>query len=168
MSTADATGGYAAFARDATGEGLTHLASSAANNSYARPYDPSLLETFANRHPGRDYAVTLRAGEFTTLCPITGQPDFGEIVIRYIPAMRLVESKSLKLYLGSFRNQGSFHEDVVNTICTDLAAAMSPKYLEVEGLFAPRGGIAIHPLATWAAPGAGFEERAASRLLETD
>ena len=151
--------------RDASAEGLTQLGASAARTSYAHDYDPSLLETFENRHADHDYSVTLSCPEFTTLCPITGQPDFGELTIRYIPASRLVESKSLKLYLGSFRNHGDFHEDVVNIICRDLAGLMEPKYLEVRGDFAARGGISIHPVATWATSGAGYEELAAERLL---
>ena len=108
-------------------------------------YDPSVLETFANRHPGRDYWVTFTAPEFTTLCPKTGQPDFATLTIRYIPAKRLVESKSLKLYLFGFRNHGDFHEDVVNVIYDDLTRLMKPKYLEVVGKFAARGGISIDP-----------------------
>ncbi len=114
---------------------------------YPVDYDPSLLETFENRHPGREYVVTLDCPEFTTLCPITSQPDFGKIVIRYIPRIRMVESKSLKLYLFSFRNHGDFHEDVVNVILNDLVKLMDPRYIEVQGRFMPRGGISIHPFA---------------------
>lgn len=119
---------------------------------YPRDYDPSLLERFENRHPGGDTMVSLRCPEFTTLCPITGQPDFGELRIRYVPAKWLVESKSLKLYLFSFRNHGDFHEDVCNVVARDLRALLSPKYLEVAGLFRPRGGIAIRPFVSWAPP----------------
>lgn len=111
----------------------------------SRDYDPGMLEAFANRQPGRDYWVTLTASEFTTLCPKTGQPDFAELTIRYIPDRRLVESKSLKLYLFGFREHGDFHEDVVNVIFADLQRLLSPRYLEVYGKFAPRGGIAIDP-----------------------
>ena len=111
----------------------------------ATVYDPSVLDTFENKHPGRDYWVTFTAPEFTTLCPITGQPDFATLTIRYIPAKRMVESKSLKLYLFGFRNHGDFHEDVVNIIYDDLAKLMRPKYLEVIGRFAARGGISIDP-----------------------
>jgi len=116
---------------------------------YPTDYDPSLLETFANRHPEHDYVVTLLCPEFTTLCPITSQPDFGKITINYIPGERMVESKSLKLYLFSFRNHGDFHEDVVNIILKDLVALMHPRYIEVLGEFMPRGGISIHPFANY-------------------
>ena len=108
-------------------------------------YAPEVLEAFGNRNPGRDYWVTFTAPEFTTLCPKTGQPDFATITIRYIPAKRLVESKSLKLYLFGFRNHGDFHEDVVNIIYNDLTALLKPKYMEVVGKFAARGGISIDP-----------------------
>ena len=129
-------------------------------------YDPGVLEAFANAHPERDYLVTLRCPEFTTLCPITGQPDFGTLLISYIPNERLVESKSLKLYLFSFRNHGDFHEDVTNVVLNDLVALMEPKYIEVKGLFVPRGGIAIHPFANWANPAFDYAETARARLFE--
>lgn len=116
---------------------------------YPTDYDPSLLETFENRHPENEYLVTLNCPEFTTLCPITSQPDFGKIIIRYIPRMRMVESKSLKLYLFSFRNHGDFHEDVVNVIMKDLISLMDPRYIEVKGEFMPRGGISIYPFANY-------------------
>jgi len=112
---------------------------------YKYEYDPSLLETFENVHPQMDYWVTLNADEFTSLCPKTNQPDFGTLIINYIPNVKMVESKSLKLYLFSFMNSGEFHEDVVNKIGKDLVALMEPKYLEVIGLFYPRGNISIHP-----------------------
>ena len=129
-------------------------------------YDPGVLEAFDNAHPGRDYMVTLRCPEFTTLCPITGQPDFATMLINYIPAERMVESKSLKLYLFSFRNHGDFHEDVTNIIMNDLIALMKPKYIEVKGLFVPRGGIAILPFANWANPDYGYQSIAERRLFE--
>ena len=110
-------------------------------------YTPDVLETFQNMHPDNDYWVQFNCPEFTTLCPITGQPDFAEIKILYVPSERMVESKSLKLYLFSFRNNGDFHEDCVNTIMKDLIRVMDPKYIEVKGLFVPRGGISIHPYA---------------------
>ena len=90
-------------------------------------YDPSVLETFENAHQDRDYLVTLRCPEFTTLCPITGQPDFATLLINYIPNVRMVESKSLKLYLFGFRNHGDFHEDVTNIIMNDLIELKDPK-----------------------------------------
>lgn len=112
---------------------------------YPQDYDPSLLETFPNKHPHHDYVVRFDCPEFTTLCPKTGQPDFGHIYINYIPGEKMVESKSLKLYLFSFRNHGDFHEDVVNIIMNDLWALMQPRYIEVIGRFMPRGGISINP-----------------------
>jgi len=101
------------------------------------------LETFPNRNPGRPYIVELSTSEFTSMCPATGQPDFGTITIRYIPGPRIVESKSLKLYLWTFRNEGCFQEHLVNVILDDLAAALEPVWLEVTGAFAARGGITI-------------------------
>ncbi|MDY6370818.1 MAG: preQ(1) synthase [Bacteroidales bacterium] len=127
-------------------------------------YAPEVLEAFENQHPERDYWVELLCPEFTSLCPITGQPDFAELRIRYIPDRRMVESKSLKLYLFSFRNHGDFHEDCVNIILNDLIRLMDPRYIEVVGLFVPRGGIAIHPYANHGQPGTRFERMAADRL----
>ncbi len=114
---------------------------------YPTDYSPELLETFENKHPENDYVVTFDCPEFTTLCPKTGQPDFGHLYISYIPRERMVESKSLKLYLFSFRNHGDFHEDCVNIIMKDLQRLMDPKYIEVRGIFMPRGGISIYPFA---------------------
>lgn len=108
-------------------------------------YNPAILDAFDNKHAERDYWVTFTAPEFTTLCPKTGQPDFATLTIRYIPAKRMVESKSLKLYLFGFRNRGDFHEDVINIIYDDLKKLLRPKYLEVYGKFAARGGISIDP-----------------------
>ncbi len=119
---------------------------------YPTDYSPDVLETFVNMHPDNEYIVTLNCPEFTSLCPKTGQPDFATIVISYIPRQRMVESKSLKLYLFSFRNHGDFHEDCVNIIMKDLIKLMDPKYIEVTGLFTPRGGIAIHPFANYGDP----------------
>lgn len=127
-------------------------------------YNPKVLETFENQHPERDYWVQLNCPEFTTLCPITGQPDFAELKILYIPDRRMVESKSLKLYLFSFRNHGDFHEDCVNIILNDLIKLMDPRYLEVIGLFVPRGGISIHPFANYGRPGTPYEALAEHRL----
>jgi 7-cyano-7-deazaguanine reductase len=117
---------------------------------YPVDYDPSLLESFENKHPQNEYLVTLDCPEFTSLCPKTGQPDFGHIIINYIPRMEMVESKSLKLYLFSFRNHGDFHEDCVNIIMNDLVRLMNPHYLEVIGTFNARGGISIRPFANYA------------------
>jgi 7-cyano-7-deazaguanine reductase len=101
------------------------------------------LETFPNHHPGRNYTVTLQTEEFTCVCPMTGQPDFAKIKIRYIPDKKIVESKSLKLYLWSFRNEGVFHEHVTNVILDDLVAALKPLWCKVSAEFAVRGGIGI-------------------------
>ena len=117
---------------------------------YSDNYSPEVLETFPNKHPENEYLVTFNCPEFTTLCPKTGQPDFGHIYISYIPNERMVESKSLKLYLFSFRNHGDFHEDCINIIMKDLIQLMEPKYIEVTGFFLPRGGISIYPFANWA------------------
>ena len=127
------------------------------NTHYHYDYDPSLLETFVNKHQDNDYMVTFTCPEFTSLCPKTGQPDFAEIIINYIPDKRMVESKSLKLYLFSFRNHGDFHEDCTNIIMKDLIKLMDPKYIEVKGNFLPRGGISILPFANYAKPGSGYE-----------
>ncbi len=128
-------------------------------------YDPSILDAFDNRHPDRDYWVAFTAPEFTTLCPKTGQPDFATLTIRYIPAKRLVESKSLKLYLFGFRNHGDFHEDVVNVICKDLERLLRPKYMEVFGRFAARGGISIDPFVN-VGTGAKYRRLAEKRFAE--
>ena len=132
---------------------------------YLNTYSPEVLETFENKHPDNDYWVQFNCPEFTSLCPITGQPDFAEIKIMYIPAMRMVESKSLKLYLFSFRNNGDFHEDCVNIIMKDLVKLMEPKYIEVIGLFTPRGGISIYPYANYGQPGTKYEKMAEQRML---
>ena len=131
-------------------EGLELLGASAAATSYPVDYDSSLLEAFPNKHPEHDYLVTLMCNEFTSLCPKTGQPDFARIIINYIPGDLMVESKSLKLYLFSFRNHGDFHEDCINIILKDLVRLMNPRYIEVTGIFTPRGGIAIYPFASHA------------------
>ena len=132
---------------------------------YKMDYAPEVLETFENKHKDNDYWVQFNCPEFTSLCPITGQPDFAEIKIAYLPAERMVESKSLKLYLFSFRNHGDFHEDCVNIIMKDLVRLMQPKYNEVVGLFTPRGGISIYPYANYGQPGTKYEKMAEERLL---
>lgn len=101
----------------------------------------TVLETFANSHPDRGYEIRFDCPEFTCVCPKTGQPDFARIRVRYVPDRTCVELKSLKLYLWSFRELGAFHEKVTNTICDDLVALLSPRFLEVEGDFNVRGGI---------------------------
>ncbi|MBQ3427972.1 MAG: NADPH-dependent 7-cyano-7-deazaguanine reductase QueF [Clostridia bacterium] len=132
---------------------------------YRDDYAPEVLETFVNKHPENDYMVTFNCPEFTSLCPITDQPDFAEIKINYIPDKRMVESKSLKLYLFSFRNRGDFHEDCVNIIMKDLIKLMDPKYIEVKGIFMPRGGISIYPFASYGRPGTKYERIADERLF---
>lgn len=111
------------------------------------------LETFPNHHPNRDFTVTLQTDEFTCLCPATGQPDFAHVTIQYIPEKRIVESKSLKLYLWSFRNEGTFHEHVANVILDDLVTALAPRWCRVSADFAVRGGIGITVDAEYRKPG---------------
>lgn len=135
---------------------------------YKRDYAPEVLETFVNRHMENDYFVKFNCPEFTSLCPITGQPDFATIYISYIPDELMVESKSLKLYLFSFRNHGDFHEDCVNKIMKDLVSLMNPRYIEVWGKFTPRGGISIDPYCNWGKPGTKYEKMAEQRLLWHD
>lgn len=135
---------------------------------YTFDYDPSLLESFVNKHPDNDYWVKFNCPEFTSLCPITGQPDFATLYISYIPGERMVESKSLKLYLFSFRNHGDFHEDCVNIIMKDLIKLMDPKYIEVWGKFTPRGGISIDPWCNYGKPDSRFVEMADFRLMHHD
>ena len=143
-------------------KGVTKLGSSKV--AYATTYDPSILETFVNKHQDRDYWVTFDCPEFTSLCPMTGQPDFATITISYIPGERMVESKSLKLYLFSFRNHGDFHEDCVNMILNDLVKLMKPKYIEVLGTFNPRGGISIIPFANYGKPKTQYIQLAKDRF----
>ena len=139
-----------------------------AKTKYPDKYDPSVLETFVNRHQGNDYFVKFNCPEFTCLCPITGQPDFATITISYVPGKRMVESKSLKLYLFSFRNSGDFHENCVNVIMKDLIALMQPKYIEVWGKFLPRGGLSIDPYCNYGRPGTKWEKVAIKRLIWHD
>lgn len=135
---------------------------------YPNDYAPELLETFKNKHPDRDYFVKFNCPEFTSLCPITGQPDFATIYISYVPDIYMVESKSLKLYLFSFRNHGDFHEDCINIIMDDLIHLMNPKYIEVWGKFTPRGGISIDPYCNYGKKGTLWEKVALERLTHHD
>lgn len=105
--------------------------------------DEALLERVPNPHPGKSYLVRFTAPEFTSLCPITGQPDFAHLVIDYVPARWLVESKSFKLFLGSFRNHGAFHEDCTMSIADRLVKLLKPRWLRIGGYWYPRGGIPI-------------------------
>ena len=101
------------------------------------------LEAFPNHHPERDYIVTMLTEEFTCVCPLTGQPDFAKLKIQYIPDKRVLESKSLKLYLHSFRNEGTFHEHVINVVLDDIVGALAPRWCKITADFAVRGGIGI-------------------------
>ena len=135
---------------------------------YKFGYAPALLETFDNPHPDNDYWVRFNCPEFTSLCPITSQPDFASIYINYIPGKQMVESKSLKLYLFSFRNHGAFHEDCVNIIMKDLVSLIEPKYIEVWGEFAPRGGISIYPYCNHSNAEPRYFEMAQYRMMNRD
>jgi 7-cyano-7-deazaguanine reductase len=126
---------------DAPRDGLTLLGQS--QTEYPTSPDNAALEAFENLYSDRDYWVEFDCPEFTALCPMTGQPDFGHITLRYIPDTLCVESKSLKLYLFSFRNHGTFHEEVVNRILEDVVKTIQPRVATVKGVFNPRGGIAI-------------------------
>lgn len=138
------------------------------NTQYHYAYAPDILEVFDNKHTGNDYWVKFNCPEFTSLCPMTGQPDFATIYISYIPEVKMLESKSLKLYLLSFRNHGDFHEDVVNIIMKDLIKIMDPRYIEVWGKFLPRGGISIDPYCNYGRAGTKFEQLAWYRMQEHD
>lgn len=133
---------------------------------YPTDYDPSVLECFENVHLDNDYVVTFYAYEFSSLCPKTKQPDFAKLYIKYIPNIKMVESKSLKLYLFSFRNHGDFHEDCMNMIMKDLVKLMEPKYLEITGIFTPRGGISITPFVNYSNGEEKYNRLRDSRLLE--
>ena len=147
-------------------EGLSLLG--AKGVEYPSDYSPAILETFENQHAENDYWVRFNCPEFTCLCPITGQPDYASIRISYVPDRRMVESKSLKLYLFGFRNHGDFHEDVINIIMKDLINLMDPRYIEVCGDFLPRGGISITPYANYGRPGTKYERLAEERFFLHD
>ena len=144
---------------------LKHLGG---ETEYTFEYRKDLLDAFDNKHPGKDYFVKFNCPEFTTLCPITGQPDFATIYLSYIPGKKLVESKSLKLYLFSYRNHGSYHEDCVNTIMDDLIELMEPNYIEVWGKFLPRGGLSIDPYSNYGNPNTKYEKMAWHRMQNHD
>ena len=118
--------------------------------------DEAALETVANPHAGDAYLVRLTAPEFTTLCPVTGQPDFAHLVLDYVPRRRLVESKSFKLYLASFRNHGTFHEDATLAVAKKVRAAARPRWLRIAGYWYPRGGIPIDVFWQSGEPPAGL------------
>jgi 7-cyano-7-deazaguanine reductase len=132
---------------------LTHL-----GQSSALPASPqeAVLDYVANPRPDRPYVVRFTAPEFTSLCPVTGQPDFAHLVIDYVPAETIVESKSLKLFLGSFRNHAGFHEDVTVGIAERLVTEMNPEWLRIGGYWYPRGGIPIDVFWQSGEPPAGL------------
>lgn len=145
-------------------EELKKFSLGSSETNYQNSYNPNLLEAFDNKNPGKTAWTSFVCTEFTSLCPKTGQPDFAKIFINYIGDKKMVESKSLKLYLFSFRNHGDFHEDCIQTICNDLVALMKPKYIEVIGEFTPRGGIAIFPYASWTCSETEFQKLYKERL----
>ena len=122
---------------------------SASERNYPTSPEEARLETFTNLYADRDYLIEFDCPEYTSLCPVTGQPDFGHIIIRYVPDDKCIESKSLKLYLYSFRNSSTFHEESVNTILDAIVKACSPRCAEVIGRFRPRGGISINVKASY-------------------
>ena len=138
------------------------------NTKYDLMYNPGVLEKIPNAHSENDYFIKFNCPEFTSLCPKTGQPDFATINISYIPDQYIVESKSLKLYLFSYRNHGDFHEDCVNMIMKDLIKLLSPRYIEVWGKFFPRGGLSIDPYCNYGIPGTEWKDFARYRLLNHD
>ena len=147
---------------------MSELKNLGQTTNYAFDYNSEILESFPNKHPDNDYMVKFNCPEFTSLCPITGQPDFATVYISYMPDGKLVESKSLKLYLFSFRNHGAFHEDCINIIMKDLVALMEPKYIEVWGKFLPRGGLSIDPYCNYGKPGSKYVQMAEYRMLNHD
>jgi len=146
---------------------LDNLKSLGNETAYSTEYNPDALEAIPNLHTN-DYFVKFNCPEFTSLCPKTGQPDFATIYISFVPDEYLVESKSLKLYLFSYRNHGDFHENCVNTIMKDLIKLMDPKYIEVWGKFTPRGGLSIDPYANHGKSGTKWESVAEHRLINHD
>jgi len=138
------------------------------HTQYAFNYAPEVLEAVDNLHAGRDFFVKFNCPEFTSLCPMTKQPDFATIYISYIPDKKMVESKSLKLYLFSFRNHGDFHEDCMNKIMDDLIKLLDPRYIEVWGKFTPRGGLSIDPWCNYGRPNTKYEDMAMHRLMNHD
>ncbi len=134
----------------------TQLKALGAKTQYPTDYDPHVLETFDNKHPEHDYFVKFNCPEFTSLCPITGQPDFATIYISYVPSQKMVES------------HGAFHEDCTNIIMNDLIALMDPKYIEVWAKFTPRGGLSIDPYCNYGKPGTRWQEAAWERLKNHD
>ena len=147
-------------------QGVTLLGNQ--GTKYPDNYAPEVLETFVNKHPDNDYFVKFNCPEFTSLCPITGQPDFAAITISYVPDVKMVESKSLKLYLFSFRNHGDFHEDCVNIIMKDLIPPDGAEIHRSMGKKIHRGGISIDPYCNYGKPGTRWEQVAWERLSSHD
>jgi len=145
---------------------LKNFALGSQTTEYPQTYAPEVLEAFDNKNPGKVAWTTFVCTEFSSLCPKTGQPDFAKVFINYIADKKMVESKSLKLYLFSFRNHGDFHEDCIQKICDDLVKLMKPHYIEVIGEFTPRGGIAIFPFASYASSQKQFQEIKNKRFSE--
>lgn len=143
---------------------LKNFALGSEQTQYPQTYAPQILEAFDNKNPGKMAWTTFVCTEFTSLCPKTGQPDFAKVFINYIADTKMVESKSLKLYLFSFRNHGDFHEDCIQTICDDLVTLMKPHYIEVIGEFTPRGGIAIYPYASFSSKDKFYRQLWENRL----
>lgn len=144
-------------------KGLTRLGENSTH--YPDTYTPALLEKFPNKGIGHEAWTSFICNEFTSLCPKTGQPDFAQIFVNYIADQWMVESKSMKLYLFSFRNHGDFHEDCIQKICNDLSKLLKPKYLEVIGEFTPRGGISIYPFASSANSELKFKKLRDTRMM---
>jgi len=135
------------------------------NTDYPNHYSPEVLEVFPNKNPNTNAWTTFICTEFTSLCPKTGQPDFARVYINYIADKNMVESKSLKIYLFSFRNHGDFHEDCIQKICNDLYNIMKPRYIEVIGEFTPRGGITIYPYCSSSNSSAQFKKLKDERFI---
>ena len=131
-------------------DGVTLLG--AGTTEYPDTYNPSILQSFENKHPDVDYVITFDITEGTSLCPVTHQPDFFKMVVTYIPSSRCLESKSAKLYNFGWRNTPAYHEDIVNTTMKDIRDLIAPKLIVVKGIFSVRGGIALLPVATYADP----------------
>ncbi len=132
---------------------------------YPTKYDPKVLESFDNKNPNSEAWTSFICTEFTSLCPKTGQPDFARVYINYVANKKMVESKSLKIYLFSFRNHGDFHEDCIQKICNDLNKLMKPHFIEVIGEFTPRGGITIYPYASKSSSSAKYKKLKEARFM---
>jgi 7-cyano-7-deazaguanine reductase len=145
---------------------LKDLALGSNRTDYPDTYSPDILESFDNKNPGSDAWTTFVCTEFTSLCPKTNQPDFARIYVNYIADKKMVESKSMKLYLFSFRNHGDFHEDCIQKICDDLTKLLKPKYLEVIGEFTPRGGICIYPFSSSSNSKKFYKDLRSKRMME--